>query len=245
MSTTTDHRPQLDLPGQAFSAPGPLDMTGMYGMHFAFRRDLADFVSAVRRTPVGERDVWHALQVRWARFFEVLHHHHESEDTHLWPVTRARAAGLGRTDDVAVLDSMDADHEQIDPALACASGAFAAMAEHPCSDHRNALDVVVTEVRELLVTHLAREEREAIPLIQELMTPAEWDASEKAIAQEYGLRVVPFVVPWVFKGLPADKAAEVMPLLELPHRVLLRLLTPRFLRREAVAFRYAGSPSRA
>jgi iron-sulfur cluster repair protein YtfE (RIC family) len=237
MSTST--RPQLDLPGQAHVAPGPLDMTGMYGMHYAFRRDLADFVGAVRRTPIGEHAVWAALQDRWARFFEVLHHHHSAEDRLIWPVTRAHAVSLGRDEAVAVLDSMEADHELIDPALQACTDAFAAMVAHPCADHRNALDIEVTEVRELLVNHLAREEREAIPLIQELMTTEEWDASEKAIGKEYGLKVVPFIVPWVFKGLPEDKAAEVMPLLELPHRVLLRLLGPRFLRKEAAAFRYA------
>ena len=239
MSTSTAHRHQLDLPGQAHVAPGPLDMTGMYGMHYAFRRDLHDFVGAVRHTPVGELVVWTALQERWARFFEVLHHHHEAEDRHIWPVTRGRATAHGRLDDVAVLDSMEADHEQIDPALQACTDAFAAMVDHPCADHRNALDIEVTEVHELLVSHLAREEREAIPLIQELMTPEEWDASEKAIAKEYGLRIVPFAVPWVFKGLSADKAAQVEPLLDLPQRLLKRILEPRFLRREAVAFRWA------
>lgn len=238
MSTSTTVRPQLDLPGQAHCEPGPLDMTGMYGMHFAFRRDLGDFVEAVRHTPVGEHAVWAALQARWTRFFEVLHHHHEAEDEHIWPVTRARATALGRVDDVAVLDTMEADHERIDPALQACTDAFAAMSAHPCADHRNALDVEVTEVRELLVAHLAREEREAIPLVQELMSVEEWDASERAIAKEYGLRIIPFAVPWVFKGLPADKVAEVEPFLDLPQRVLKWVFEPRFLRREAVAFRY-------
>jgi iron-sulfur cluster repair protein YtfE (RIC family) len=239
MTTSTAHRHQLDLPGQAHVAPGPLDMTGMYGMHYAFRRDLADFVGAVRRTPVGEHAVWAALQDRWARFFEVLHHHHSAEDRLIWPVTREHAVSLGRDEAVAVLDSMEADHELIDPALQACTDAFAAMVAHPCADHRNALDIEVTEVRELLVNHLAREEREAIPLIQAHTTPQEWDASEKAIAKEYGLGIIPFAVPWVFKGLPADKAAEVEPFMDLPQRVLKRIFEPGFRRREAVAFRYA------
>jgi hypothetical protein len=238
MSTTTANRPQLDLPGQAHVAPGPLDMTGMYGMHYAFRRDLGDFVAAVRSTPVGEHEVWTALRDRWGRFFEVLHHHHEAEDEHIWPVTRAHAGAAGPDGSVEVLDSMEADHERIDPALQACTDAFAAMVSHPCTDHRNALDIEVTEVRELLVNHLAREEREAIPLIQELMSVEEWEASEKAIEKAYGLGIIPFAVPWVFKALPPEKAAEARSLLELPHRVLLRLLTPRFMRREAVAFRY-------
>lgn len=239
MTTTAMTRPQLDLPGQAHVAPGPLDMTGMYTMHFAFRRDLTDFVDAVRRTPVGEHEVWLALRARWARFFEVLHHHHEAEDRHLWPVTRAHAEALGRLEATEVLDRMEADHDLIDPALQACTDAFAAMVEHPCADHRNALDVEVTEVRGLLVDHLAREEGQAIPLLQELTTLEEWEASEKAIGKEYGLRIIPFAVPWVFKGLPQEKAEEVLPFLALPHRLLLRLLRPGFMRREAVAFRYA------
>src|SRR5690242_7074613 len=117
-------------------------------MHFAFRRDLADFVSAVRHTPVGDHEVWAALEGRWARFFEVLHHHHAAEDAHIWPVTRRHLAEVGRDDAVAVLDSMEADHEWIDPALTAVTESLGAMLAHPCADHRNALDVEVTEVRE-------------------------------------------------------------------------------------------------
>ena len=62
------HRPQLDLPGQTHVAEGPNDQTGMYVMHFAFRRDLAAFASSVRATPLGDHETWQALGARWARF---------------------------------------------------------------------------------------------------------------------------------------------------------------------------------
>ena len=50
MSTTTDlgHPRQLRLPGQTAAPDGPVDMTIMYVMHHAFRRDLAAFAMAVR-----------------------------------------------------------------------------------------------------------------------------------------------------------------------------------------------------
>lgn len=237
VSTTTD-RTQIHLPGQAHAAPGPLDMSGMYLMHHALRRDLTDFVGAVRRTPVGEQEVWDALERRWARFDHVLHHHHTAEDEHVWPQARANAVAAGRTDAVAVLDSMEAEHELIDPALRACTEAFAAMRSHPCPDHRNALDIEVTEAAELLGRHLAREEREAIVLLQELLSPEQWAASEEATAKSYGLGILPFAVPWAFKGLAGVDRAAVDPFLGGIHRVLLRLLTPRFLRREREAFRY-------
>ena len=66
MSTTTPHRPQISLPGQAHVAEGPHDQTGMYLMHHAFRRDLAAFEAAVRQTPLHDDAVWRALPVAGA-----------------------------------------------------------------------------------------------------------------------------------------------------------------------------------
>src|SRR3712207_2596757 len=78
-------RQLLDLPGQACVAEGPLDLNGMYMAHHAFRRDLARFAVAARRTPVEAADVWRALAVRWEQFAAILHHHHTTEDDVLWP----------------------------------------------------------------------------------------------------------------------------------------------------------------
>ena len=83
---------QVTLPGQAFTAEGPHDQTGMYVMHHGFRRDLDRFVEAARNTPVGEAEVWAALEERWGRFDDVLHHHHHVEDEAFWPVLLAHAA---------------------------------------------------------------------------------------------------------------------------------------------------------
>ena len=60
-TTALDHHRQLDLPGQTHVAEGPHDMTGMYVMHHAFRRDLAAFASSVRATPLGDTATWEAL----------------------------------------------------------------------------------------------------------------------------------------------------------------------------------------
>ena len=64
MSTPTTARPQICLPGQAHVAEGPHDQTGMYLMHHAFRRDLAAFEDAVRRTPLHDDGTWRLLRRR-------------------------------------------------------------------------------------------------------------------------------------------------------------------------------------
>lgn len=230
---------QISLPGQTHVAVGPHDMTGMYVMHHAFRRDLVAFESAVRHTPVGDCDAWRALQDRWARFGDTLHHHHRVEDDAIWPVLLERADAAGETDARALLDAMEAEHEQIDPALAACTDGFAQMVEHPCTDHRNALDVHVTTTHALLLDHLRHEETEALPLAQRRMTADDWETSEKAAQRAYPARMMPFLLGWVFHGLTADQLAALKPLLNPAQLLLSRLVRRRFARREMRAFRYA------
>ena len=56
------------FPGQAAAPAGPCDLTGMYLVHHALRRDLARFADATAATPVEETDTWVALR-RWSSGF--------------------------------------------------------------------------------------------------------------------------------------------------------------------------------
>ncbi len=87
---------QIRLPGQAAAHPGPVDMTMMYLMHHAFRRDLAGFAAAAGTTPVADRESWQALAERWELFSFALHHHHTGEDDGLWPALLDRADEPGQ-----------------------------------------------------------------------------------------------------------------------------------------------------
>lgn len=236
---TSGHPRQLSLPGQTHVADGPHDQSGMYLMHHAFRRDLTSFVRAVRGTPVGEAAVWAALQERWARFATVLHHHHEIEDSAIWPVLLEHArTDADRAAEQTLLD-MEAEHDGIDPTLTGCGEGFAAMVTHPCDDHRNALDVRVTAARELLARHLEHEETEALPYLQRAMTTEEFAASEKAAGQGYPLSMVPFLVPWVLHGLPGDSGRDFMARQGRVYAVVHALTRRGFARRERRAFRYA------
>jgi iron-sulfur cluster repair protein YtfE (RIC family) len=233
MPTTTAR--QITLPGQAHTAEGPHDLAGMYVMHHAFRRDLDRFVSAARRTPIGDSATWRALQRRFDLFHEGLHHHHEVEDAAIWPVLLDRAEPADR----ATLEAMEAEHDTIDPALEACREAFAAVVDHPCADHRNALDVRLTALRAGLADHLRHEESEALPLVQRTMTAAEWESSEKAAGKGYPLRLIPFLVCWTMDGMPDDVRRSVLGDAGPVYGLLNRLLRRRHARRERAAFRYA------
>ncbi|MDP9819250.1 hemerythrin domain-containing protein [Spirilliplanes yamanashiensis] len=235
--TTTPTTAPLLLPGQAAVAPGPNDLTTMYAMHHAFRRDLAAFAGAAQRTPAADTATWVALRERWARFSTYLHHHHTIEDAHLWPLLLARVDAADR----AVLAAMAAEHGEIDPLLdACAAG-IATLAAGPDEDARAGLEIRLVAARQRLGEHLAHEERDALPLIQRHLGAAEWVAFEERSARgQFSLRETLGVLPWVLHRLPADAVRRLAaqpgarPLIMLGRHVLRH----SFERRERAAFRY-------
>lgn len=235
MTTTTDTWPeQIRLPGQTAAHPGPVDMTMMYVMHHAFRRDLAAFAEAAGRTPADDRTAWTAMVERWDLFSTALHHHHSGEDAGLWPALTERADADGR----AVLRAMEEEHAEIDPILeSCAEG-FAKLAEVADEDVRRALAVRLVAAKERLGAHMQHEETDAIALIQQLLTNEEWEAIGKEhFDKGVSFRTILRLVPWVAHELPDD---VLQALFDAPggavHKLVLRLTRRRFARLEQAAF---------
>ncbi|MFG2042448.1 hemerythrin domain-containing protein [Dactylosporangium sp. NPDC048998] len=228
---------QINLPGQAAAPDGPNDLTGMFVMHWAFRRDLDRFAAAAIHTPVEDQAAWRALARRWSLFRHVLHDHHTGEDEGLWPALRSSADAAG----AAVLDAMAAEHHDIDPLLASVAEGMDRMAATPDPDARAALEVRVVAARERLGRHLAHEERDALALIQRHLPPAEWERISKVYFERAKTpREVAALVAWVLHDLPEPAAARLLGG-AAPVRVLWRLVLRRpFARRERRAFRYAG-----
>lgn len=239
MPITAAPVPQLRLPGQAAAPPGPCDLTPMYLMHHAFRRDLAMFGAAVTATPVTDRRTWRALNGRWRRFARVLHHHHVGEDELLWPVLLTRVDAAGDPAARAALAAMEAEHEEIDPLLAGCAAGFERLAGVADEDARAALAVRVAATAERLGHHLGHEESEAMTVLQAHLTQPEWHAMDAGFAAHYTPRDMVFAASWVLDGLPAGArrtALRVFPTtVAVAWQVLLRY--PHH-RRERRIFRY-------
>lgn len=227
---------QLMLPGQVAAPEGPVDMQTMYVMHHGFRRDLRRFADAVRATPLEEQATWALLLERWELFAEVLHHHHSGEDAGIWPWLRERCSPEHR----AMLDAMEEEHGEIDPLLESCAAGLRRLAEAPDGDARAALAVRVVAARDSLGRHLAHEETEAIALIQQLMTHAEWlELDEKHFKDgKLTLGKVVRIVPWAAYDVPREARDRVLAEAGLGFRLVLLLTRRRFARREARAFAY-------
>lgn len=237
---TTSHSGPILLPGQAAAYGGPVDMTVMYLMHHAFRRDLRRFAAAVPATPARDQATWAALAGRWERFGTLLHHHHSGEDAGIWPWLLERADA----DERAVLEAMEAEHDRIDPLLAGCTEHLAALALPGGSDdvrdqHRAGLSVRLAATRDALGQHLRHEETGAIPIIQEHMTAADWRRIEKEHFHQQDSSIsLGFVVPWLAEGLSPAQLAEVFAFAGPWLRVVWWATRGGYRRQERRAFRY-------
>jgi hypothetical protein len=165
------------------------DMTMMYAMHDALRRDLGALArSAVPslRTAVG-----------WELFKTALLTHHVAEDEALWPAMRVVLAE--KPDDLALLDAMEAEHARIDPLLAAIDDALTDETRFDrLGDLTDALAVELT-------AHLAHEEKEALALIDATVTEQDMAAFGAAHTKRFGPDISR-VLPWLLDGAPDDTA---------------------------------------
>lgn len=237
-ATHVPYRPQMTLAGQAHTAEGPLDMSGMYLMHHAFRRDLDRFVRAVQRTPLEDGEAWGALADRWERFGSTLHHHHEVEDSTLWPPLLEQVDAAGDAAARTTLEAMQAEHRTIDPQLAACGAHLAMMVESPTAGARDRLVDAMTAIRYSLARHLAHEETDTLPVVQRELPPEAWEHFERIAQKAYRPRELGFLVPWAADGLDRATLDRALGSAGWFFRLLLLATRGRFARREAVAFRY-------
>jgi hemerythrin-like domain-containing protein len=236
MTTTATTWPtQIRLAGQTAAAEGPVDMFMMYVMHHAFRRDLAMLTEAAQCTPVTDRTAWRLLQQRWGVFAETLHAHHTGEDEGLWPLLLER----GTPEDRDTLEAMEAEHAEFEPLLEACEHGFARLADHADDDARAALAVRLAATRECLARHLRHEETGAIPIIQRVLTQADWDRlDEEHFKEDLTLGKVLRVVPWAASGVPREVLDGVFAKTEPGFKAVWLLTRGRFARRQARAFRH-------
>ena len=168
-----------------------LDMSMMFAMHDALRRDL----ERVGRI-AGRLDDDPAKRLRaaagWELFKRFLVNHHESEDEALWPALRAAVAA--RPDQAALVDALEAEHAVIDPLLA----AIDAAAADPDGGHER-FGGLVDELIIELSAHLTHEEKDGLPLIDIAVTEEQWQHFNFVNAERNRPDAAMFM-PWLFDG---------------------------------------------
>jgi hemerythrin-like domain-containing protein len=171
------------------SSGSPADIRGMYMVHTALRREFGALPNLVRNVQAGdmERSQIIADHIDTLRTFLYAHHH--SEDIHLWPKLLDR----GLREVAPVVHLMEGQHENIERLNTEADEATSAWRANPTPEGREALADVLGQLMRALDEHMRLEEQRILPLAEEHITAAEW----QAMADESGRAISPERVPLV------------------------------------------------
>ncbi|NUS15921.1 MAG: hemerythrin domain-containing protein [Streptomyces sp.] len=190
----------------------------MYATHRAFRRDLRRLAAAVEAGRAGSPEVL----AGWDNFSHQLHNHHSVEDAALWPQVEARIDG--RPDDQALMRAMEDEHAELGPRIEAVDGALRSAAPD--------LAARIEDLYQVMDRHFGHEEDSALPLIQDVLTPAEWRRFGLANARNLGVSGVATYVPWVIDGATPDEERTFLGAFPPPVRAANRLLWQRSYRRK-------------
>ncbi len=185
------------------------DMTMMYAVHDALRRDLDHLARITSHTDDDPKRILRAA-VGWELFKSYLHVHHASEDEMLWPPLHAAIPADSEAG--ALLDALEAEHAEIDPQIEAIDTVLADR-----QSDASGLAELVEALRISLRYHLAHEEVEGLPVIDSAITHEQWQAFGADGARRLGADGSRFM-PWVLDGADQDVTATVLGALPPPVR---------------------------
>ena len=178
-----------------------LDMTMMYVVHDALRRDVGELARVAARTNDDPRKILRTA-LGWDQFKTFLVVHHTAEDETLWPALQAELAD--RPDDLALLDAMEAEHAAIDPLLRAIDEA---LVDRDAGHQR--LGDLVDALAGALTGHLRHEESETLDLIDATLTQEQWQRFADDSRDRIGDRATVFM-PWMLEGASEERVAQIL-----------------------------------
>jgi hemerythrin-like domain-containing protein len=204
-------------------------------IHAAVRRDLERLSAALDDLADGDRPRAQALERAYANLRQELTHHHEGEDTYIWPM--CAAVGI----DQGLLDEMESEHHVMAEALADTSAAMSTVAGTGSRADAAAARASVVRTREVVERHLRHEEAELEPALNPFLDSPEWKAVEKKLrSQPPGVAGRFFA--WVTDGMSDEHRAFLKKTVPTPVvTVLARVFGRRYYKTVAPVWRARSS----
>jgi hemerythrin-like domain-containing protein len=183
-------------------------------IHGAVRRDLDRLSTALGRLTDGDRPRAQALERAYANLRTELTHHHEGEDTHIWPMLSS--AGVDR----ALLETMEREHTTMSAALAETAVAMETVAGSGTAADAAAARASLLHTQAVVERHLAHEEDELEPQLNAYLETPEWKAVEKKLSRQPP-GVAGRFFAWLTDGMPAEHRAFLKATVPTPVVVVL------------------------
>jgi hemerythrin-like domain-containing protein len=201
--------------------------------HAVMQRDLRRLAALIAAIAAGTQHCDTRRAQALARYvgkvMDTIHDHHSAEDDLLWPLIVASAG------DAVDLAELSDDHSVLDPRMDRIRSAAGQLAADPGSeDAATRLAVELAELRDLLVEHIADEERTIFPIMTEYVSVEDWTAVQKQVRQRGG--DIAFMLPRAVDSTSPDDLAALKRAAGPALMVLLALVRPRHRRVERLVF---------
>jgi iron-sulfur cluster repair protein YtfE (RIC family) len=201
-------------------------------IHRLFRRESQNFRAFVEQT--GDADVARARQLGAAiqEYILGLHHHHQAEDELIWPKLHARAQ---IHDDLVT--RMETQHHALDETIEAIQESVRVWVEAPDPDRRARVVAALTGHRTVLVEHLDDEEALVMPLVEEHLSPDEWEAVGQKGTEGLPPAKLLVALGAILEDATAEERAAFLGKVPLAGRVLWRAIGQRQYRRQMAELR--------
>lgn len=194
-------------------------------IHGAVRRDLDRLTSALGELADGDTERARALERAYENLHTELTHHHEGEDTHIWPMLAK--AGV----DQDLLTAMESEHHAMAQALAETADAMSTVARSGSAADAAAARASMIRTREVVERHLRHEEDDLEPQLAPHLDSAEWKAVEKKLSRQPPGVAGQFFA-WLTDGMSDEHRAFLKQTVPTPVVVVLSRVFGRRYRRE-------------
>ncbi|HEY0127000.1 MAG TPA: hemerythrin domain-containing protein [Blastococcus sp.] len=178
-------------------------------IHAAVRRDLDRLSTALGAMGDGDTARAQALERAYENLHTELTHHHQGEDTHIWPMLSK--AGV----DKGLLQAMESEHHAMAQALAETADAMTTVARSGSAADAAAARASVVRTREVVERHLRHEEDELEPQLAPHVESPEWKAVEKKLSRQ-PLGVAGRFFAWLTDGMSDEHRAFLAKTVPLP-----------------------------
>ena len=145
------------------------DTSDMVIVHRMFRRECALLPQLVAAVAGGDVARARTVAGHAREVLDMLHHHHLGEDELLWPRLSARTRF--HTD---LLARMDSQHQGLAVLLEHAATAFTAWQDAPTAHTSTPLTALLEQLSTGLNEHFDEEEAEILPIVERVITAAEY-----------------------------------------------------------------------
>ena len=194
-----------------------IDTSMNTNLHSAFKREILRLRDGLRKADLSDAKATEGLARRYKFFSVTLHHHHQGEDTFLWPNVRPKA----NPQESLVLDAMEAEHGALASVLDAVDEEFKNLSVKSDKDH---IAARLDELGAVLSGHTQHEEREGVPIVQKYIEEDDFKAFVKFSRHSEDASLV---LPWVSDGATPTEVASTWGMIPAPVRLFVKPMLTR------------------